>query len=429
MNQETNHVEFPRNNARGFLALLFGDQPPDFMEVRLVPSGKQKFSKDLDEIINFIETNLDTNVFFGAASRKDHNGSKQGTSKVSCLWVDIDWKDFEGGQAEADELIRKFPKPPSIIICSGHGYHLYWLLEVPQAATLEIEGYLKGLAKALHADIAAAEIARCMRFPWTYNYKDPEAVVATEWYTSAGPFYKISDFDEWKIDVKEEKKRTINFGDSANTVDLGKFRLSPKILTLITTGWQNKGHKSRSEADQAVITALVRKKATDNEIRDVFKIYPIGEKYREKGSSGDQYLELSIQSAEEYIKGQSTEPNIIEIDASCGDLVKLADEAWDALVAANDPPSYFLYGGLICRIKMDDQNRAFTNIVTQDRLTYVLARATQWYVNKQKQNSFEKKPTAPPARIVRDMLARPDPPLPILTRIVECPFSVLMAIS
>src|SRR5262249_22585314 len=46
-----------------------------------------------------------------------------------------------------------------------------------------------------------------------------------------------------------------------------------------------------------------------------------------------------------------------------------------------------------------------------------LARIAKWYVVK----DGRQKDALPPLHLVRDMLARPEPPLPVLTRIVEAP--------
>ena len=75
-------------------------------------------------------------------------------------------------------------------------------------------------------------------------------------------------------------------------------------MELIKEGWCGKDYGSRSEADEAAITALITKGATHDEIQSVFKNYAIGQKYREKGPSGDDYLMHSIVSAEDYIADQ-----------------------------------------------------------------------------------------------------------------------------
>ena len=155
--------------AGNFLSLLFSETA-DLIEIRLLPSGQQFFDHDSARILSFIAKHLDEDIYFGVATRKAYDGSKNGVSRVTHLWADIDWKDFPRGQAEADEAIRSFPLKPSIIVSSGHGYHLYWRLLEPTPAAIEIEGYLKGIAKALGADRAAAELARILRVPGRFNY-------------------------------------------------------------------------------------------------------------------------------------------------------------------------------------------------------------------------------------------------------------------
>src|SRR5215510_4035539 len=54
-------------------------------------------------------------------------------------------------------------------------------------------------------------------------------------------------------------------------------------------------------------------------------------------------------------------------------------------------------------------------ILTEDRLRYHLARVASWY----KWTRNRRESTFPPMPVVKDMLARPDPPLPRLTRIIE----------
>lgn len=81
--------------------------------------------------------------------------------------------------------------------------------------------------------------------------------------------------------------------------DLSLIRLPKNIRTLITTG--NRKYRSRSEADMAAICGMVRFGYTDEEIIDVFSKFKIGEKYRERGRSGNKYLSYSIAKARSFI--------------------------------------------------------------------------------------------------------------------------------
>ena len=74
--------------------------------------------------------------------------------------------------------------------------------------------------------------------------------------------------------------------------------VSDRIKSLILRG--NDGtYPSRSETDQAVITALVNKGLSITEIEAIFQKYPIGEKYREHKSPAS-YLNHNIEKAKKY---------------------------------------------------------------------------------------------------------------------------------
>jgi hypothetical protein len=62
---------------------------------------------------------------------------------------------------------------PTIIVQSGHGYHLYWPLEesLTGERVWEAEPVLRGIVECLQADGSVAEIARIMRLPGTLNLK------------------------------------------------------------------------------------------------------------------------------------------------------------------------------------------------------------------------------------------------------------------
>lgn len=110
------------------------------------------------------------------------------------------------------------------------------------------------------------------------------------------------------------------------------------------------------------------------------------------------------------------------INAGTLDLPLISGEAWAALDEVNEPPAIFRYGGVPARIETDDHEVPIVKLLTQDRLRYAVARVAEWYtLRRTKNGEMIRRPALPPIYVVRDMLARPDPPLPILTRIVETP--------
>ena len=106
------------------------------------------------------------------------------------------------------------------------------------------------------------------------------------------------------------------------------------------------------------------------------------------------------------------------IDAGIQDLARISRLAWKALVQQNDPPDMFRSGGSLSRIEPDDDGALLLRTLTLYRLRHELARRARFH--KTDRNG-QVTPAMPPLDVVRDMLATPDPPLPVLTRMVEVP--------
>jgi P4 family phage/plasmid primase-like protien len=97
---------------------------------------------------------------------------KANVSELALLWADIDFKDVDLQEAEILPLLRSLPCPPSIVIRSGNGLHVYWLLsEVLDAPHDEIEALLRQLADLVGGDLSVADVARLMRLPGSHNTK------------------------------------------------------------------------------------------------------------------------------------------------------------------------------------------------------------------------------------------------------------------
>lgn len=106
-----------------------------------------------------------------------------------------------------------------------------------------------------------------------------------------------------------------------------------------------------------------------------------------------------------------------EIDAGYLDLPTVSEHAWQALIARNDPPGIFRRAGLMACLERDDEGVMFIRALTQDRLRHLLGQFASWYTERK----TGKVSALPPLHVVKDMLARPHPPLPILGRIVHAP--------
>jgi hypothetical protein len=121
---------------------------------------------------------------------------------------------------------------------------------------------------------------------------------------------------------------------------------------------------------------------------------------------------------EEHYEERKTPPNpdVPWINAANQHLPVIAAEAWNALLASNTPPTLFAKGGLV-RLEYDTDAAMVTKDLTRERLRYQLARIANFYVPLEDR----RKMVLPPMWLVDDMLATPEPQLPVLTRITETP--------
>lgn len=110
---------------------------------------------------------------------------------INCLFAEYDAKDFAGDKDAAYAKIESLDPPPSAVVDSGGGYHLYWLLDSPFVlSSVGDSGRARKLQAAwvtlVDGDPQSKDLARVLRVPGTHNYK----------YTPARPVTILSaNFD------------------------------------------------------------------------------------------------------------------------------------------------------------------------------------------------------------------------------------------
>lgn len=137
------------------------------IEIRLIEAGKkpkQIFLK-YDDLLNF-EAPQDTNVYVGMFERKNEKGNADNVTKTNVLYLDFDDMSLDGIYYIIEA--HKLPKP-TMIVNSGHGFHVYWKLSKPIG--VEVKPILKALQNLTNADPKATDVARVLRVPDTMNVK------------------------------------------------------------------------------------------------------------------------------------------------------------------------------------------------------------------------------------------------------------------
>jgi hypothetical protein len=102
-----------------------------------------------------------------------------------------------------------------------------------------------------------------------------------------------------------------------------------------------------------------------------------------------------------------------------GDMPSMAAQATDALMKANDPPRLFQRGGTLVRVRKGDDSDLSLELLNLDSLRGYLARCAEFIEVKK---DSKPKVVPPPLFVVRDILAAPTWPFPVLYGIVRNPY-------
>jgi hypothetical protein len=111
--------------------------------------------------------------YFGVATRRGEGATKELCFRTQVVWVDVD-----GTKNLQERLSGLTNLEPDIIVDSGGGLHLYWVLYSPiilqDQKWLDIEAINRALCRKMLGDSASVDITRILRVPGSNNNKyDP----------------------------------------------------------------------------------------------------------------------------------------------------------------------------------------------------------------------------------------------------------------
>lgn len=224
--------------ASVFLQLLFG-AVQGWIDVRLMKpdtkGAKREPLATMSEALDVIAKNEAANAYVGLATRATGSkqrgaGGKENLLATRALWVDVD--ELPPGDRRERYLAETLPLcgiPPSFVVDSGGGLHIYWLLEEPTSLATEAERdhfecILRGLCEVLDGDRAATDSSRILRVAGTMNYPDERkrakgrtAVPCTMLQADNGRSYQLADFEDFaergqKLHAEKAERVVLNAG-------------------------------------------------------------------------------------------------------------------------------------------------------------------------------------------------------------------------
>jgi putative DNA primase/helicase len=184
------------------------------------------------------------------------------------------------------------------------------------------------------------------------------------------------------------------------------------------------GRKFEADVTAYSGAAVVHRDCVDLARQDARREFAAAIQAKLDGAGDAAMTERGLLAAGEHLRAASRRSTaaapataLPAIDASDLDLPRITDAAWAALLAANEPPVIFRVGPTLVRLEPDDEALPVLRPLTLDRLTHRLARVATW----RRGAGLEAPLARLPEYVVRDMLARPDPPLPAVVRVVAAP--------
>lgn len=212
-----------RFSRKDFLDALFLSYTRDkggFIMVRTVSRSDSKTSTRYfpnTETLAREQYSDDYNVFLGICPREKMKPGKEHIHYITAVWagLDIGPDGYSGrdkhftSEKQVIAAVKGFPLQPSIVVRSGRGMHLYWLLQEaePVGDPQRIEGMLRRISDYFQCT-SEVGVEAVLRLPGTTNSKDPaQAKYCYVDHMNPKLRYRLDDFQDLDLRIVIPSKR------------------------------------------------------------------------------------------------------------------------------------------------------------------------------------------------------------------------------
>lgn len=183
-------------------------------------------------------------AYYGLATRRSgltrwQRGDMKTLVEVPALIADID---------ESPEValprIRAFPISPSCIVSSGHGVHIYWLLDHPATNLQTVNAIHRGLAQVLKGDYLTA--ATALRLPGSLNTKHDATTPCETLESDWSRRYMLTDFASFQQTQSIQKTSRLCSPTSSQSKNSPPVMLNPDLIQTVADVLLSQGFKWRA---------------------------------------------------------------------------------------------------------------------------------------------------------------------------------------
>ena len=162
-------------------------------------------------------------LYYGVGLRESKLGNARGTDdQVHAwpgVWVDLDYgvtghagREYPPDEAAALEIADRFPLAPSVVVHSGHGFHLYWLFDQPvldrkifTSILTGVQRHFREIAKPYAVD-KTDDVGRVLSLPGFWNCKRLVPPKEITIFLDDGPRYRLTAFERFRGQVGRPHK-------------------------------------------------------------------------------------------------------------------------------------------------------------------------------------------------------------------------------
>lgn len=283
-----------------FFATLFGDSVNENNKLVIWESSRKSsrwHSDILSAVAHCEELSKTADTYFGVclqrgdAERPGARGDASTTSVLGGLWIDIDLAGpthSKVGLPKSDLEVRKavqsLPLPPSMVLATGGGYHLWWAFREPYMIETDAEreaiaaatmlGWWEFCKQQFGFKIDSTfSLGYVMRIPGLVNHKYGTTVQLASWANAKKrPLYNISDFEGWRtapVRSKELAPTSFSISEQANPPTEKFLALLETDAAFKQTWYRKRVFPSQSEYDFALGSRAVHVGWSDQEVIDM----------------------------------------------------------------------------------------------------------------------------------------------------------------
>jgi AAA domain len=207
-----------------------------------------------------------------AKLREGMTRSQEAVEAVYFIWAEVDFKDHPG--LTPNEIRRRLdtmPMKATMIVSSGHGYHVYWQLNEAEDATpgenqIRVREALRLACSYISGDPSVAEPARLMRLPGSHNTRMEGEKLLVEVASWAPTTYELSDLVDFWLEAQPilppPATRSRSNGDGAEPAELGTWETVDIEDRLANIGYKAPGQNAIHPTWKQCLGAMLNRGVT-----------------------------------------------------------------------------------------------------------------------------------------------------------------------